>query len=486
MKHAPAALALLLALSSSAGAATGLTDESGNNPTPIKVLLITGVNNHNWKFTSRVHAETLRATGRFDVDITDDAKSTLSKGLDGYSLFVIDYNDRGKSQRWEPTAEANFVKAVSEQGAGVVFIHSANNAFIGWTDYEKMLGLVYQETGAHGKFHGFDVEWVAPEHPILKGLSPLKNHPDELYHGMTNKHNTEYTLLARAMSTKESGGTGKYEPMALTLTFGKGRIFTTTLGHVWEKSPDQKQSILSNGFRALLTRGAEWAATGNVTLPSTWADVRAHNTITAEETAAGWQLLFDGKAPIGFRSFRGTAMPEKGWTVRDGSLVHEKQGGGGDIATKEEYADFEFTIDWKTEKGGNSGVMYRCAEKQDYPWRTGPEMQILDDANHADGKKPQTSAGSLYDLIAPNADVVRPAGEWNTAVAKVVGNHIQHYLNGVLVVDVNTNSEDYKAAYLKSKWPGMPTFGTTTTGHICLQDHGDEVMFRNIKVRRIK
>jgi len=161
-------------------------------------------------------------------------------------------------------------------------------------------------------------------------------------------------------------------------------------------------------------------------------------------------------------------------------------GGGGDLATAESYGDFEFSCDWRAAPGANSGVMFRCAESHDFPWRTGPEMQILDDAGHQDGKVPTRSAGSLYDLFAPSADVVRPANEWNSSRMHIEGTRIQYFLNGVKVVDVDTTSEEYKAAYVKSKWPGMPTYGSTTTGHICLQDHGDEVAFRNLKVRRIK
>jgi hypothetical protein len=130
--------------------------------------------------------------------------------------------------------------------------------------------------------------------------------------------------------------------------------------------------------------------------------------------------------------------------------------------------------------------MYRCDEKHNYPWETGREMQILDDERHADGKKPKTRAGTMYDIFACSADVARPAGEWNHARIVARGNHIEHWLNGVKVVDTDTGSDGYKQAHAQSKFPGMKDFGTTTRGVIALQDHGDDVWFRNLKVRELK
>ncbi|MGE3109510.1 MAG: family 16 glycoside hydrolase [Phycisphaerales bacterium] len=453
---------------------------------PIRTLLITGHNNHNWQYTSRMHEDTLEGSGRFDVDVTDDPHAALSDAVEAkkYQLFVLDYNDSHEPKRWGEEAEKNFVSAVSA-GAGVVAIHSANNAFKGWADYEKMLGLMWREGTGHGKFHAFDVIWVDSQHPITAGLGTMTAHPDELYHNLVNSQNATYHLLGQAMSAKENGGTGKNEPMAFTLEFGKGRVFATPLGHVWNGSDEQKASISDPAFKTLLCRGAEWAATGEVTLPVTWYDRSTANTLSIHEKQEGWKLLFDGKTAAGWRGFKKDAFPKEGWTVRDGILVHEAGKGGGDIVTADQYQDFEFACDWKVAKGGNSGIMYRCTEDHTYPWETGPECQILDDANHADGKKAKTRAGTLYDIMPCAFDVSRPAGEWNHARIVVKGSHIQHYLNGFKVVDIDMGSEEFKKAHAASKWPGMPDYGKREKGYIALQDHGDEVMFRNVKIKTL-
>ncbi|MBS0198702.1 MAG: DUF1080 domain-containing protein [Planctomycetes bacterium] len=463
---------------------------------PIPALVVTGFNNHNWKYTSRFHADTLAATGKFTVDITDTPETTLAdaKAIAKYRIFILDFNDFGKPHRLGAAAEEAFVKAISD-GAGVVAVHSANNAFDGWKQYEQMLGLMWREGTGHGQFHAFDIQWVDAKHPIVSGLPVWTGHNDELYHKLVNTQKSEFHLLAQAMSSKEKGGTGNNEPMAFTLEFGKGRIFATPLGHVWEGKPDgkgtwsscdsQKASISDPQFKILLCRAAEWAATGAVTLPTAWADLRAHNTLSAADAAAGWTLLFDGKTTSAWRGYKQDKFPDKGWIIKDDALFHTAQGGGGDLCSIDEYSDFEFECEWRVGVGGNSGVMYRCTEDHNFPWETGPEMQILDDGVHADGKKPKTRAGTLYDIIACNADVSRPAGEWNKARAVVKGTHIQHYLNGFKVVDVDTASDEYKAALAASKWPGMPDFNTRKQGHICLQDHGDEVAFRNIRVRKL-
>ncbi|GJQ30003.1 MAG: hypothetical protein HBSAPP03_18870 [Phycisphaerae bacterium] len=451
----------------------------------VRTLLVTGQNNHNWRYTSRVHAETLEATGRFAVTITDSPETDLARpdALKGIDLVVLDYN---AEPRWPAAAEANFANAV-RAGTGVVAIHAANNAFPGWNDYEAMLGLLWRkgETG-HGKFHTFAVELVDAEHPITKGLSGFET-PDELYHKMVNPQKAPYHLLARAMSSTESGGTGKYEPMALTVQFGKGRVFATPLGHVWVGSDESKSSIVSPGFRALLVRGAEWAATGAVTLPTAWTPRAVdQNMLTPEEEQHGWRLLFDGSTTTGWHGWKQPKFPDKGWSVQGGTLCFTPGQGGGDIATDGEFADFELSFDWKVAEGGNSGVMYRCTEDKTYPWETGREYQILDDRRHNDGKGKLTRAACVY-AVAPLAfDVARPAGEWNHGRIVCRGSRIEHHLNGFKVVDLDTTSPEYAAAVEASKFKSMPDYGKRDKGRIALQDHGDPVWYRNIKIRELK
>ena len=461
----------------------------------ISAVVLTGHNNHNWAFTSRLHAETLRATGRFSVEVCDDPAEMLADAAKAgqYQLFVLDYNDAHQPKRWGDKAEANFVKAV-RGGAGVVSIHAANNAFDGWAEYEQMLGLLWRKGAGHGKYHTFDVNISSEPHPITQGLTTFAAQNDELYHGLSNPRRTGVVTLATALSDKANGGIGTTEPMLMTTSFGQGRIVSTTLGHVWEGDQATKQSVLSPAFRSMLARSAEWAATGAVTLPVTWSDTRKHNTLTPEQTKAGWTLLFDGKAtPL--RGYKKTGWPAEGWAIEgstpaEGVIRHIAGKGGGDLATPEQYENFEFSVDWNAAAGANSGIIYLSTEDRNYPWETGLEMQILDNQGHKDGGNSKTSAGALYDLVATSADVVRPAGQWNTAIVRVtagkLGKRIEHFLNGVRVVDVELGSPEYVAAHAKSKWPAMKEFATRSKGHITLQDHGDDVRFRNIMVKKIE
>jgi type 1 glutamine amidotransferase len=453
---------------------------------PIRGLLITGHNNHNWQYTSRLHKDTLEATGGFAIDITDSPGETLANrdALKHYQLFILDYNDFNSPKRWRDPAETNFTNAVRD-GAGVVAIHSANNAFDGWMEYEQMLGLMWREGTGHGRFHNFDITITDRDHPITRGLNKFTNHPDELYHKLVNSQKVHYRVLATAHSSLESNGTGNDEPMAITLEFGKGRIFATPLGHVWTNQPHTKPSISDPQFKILLCRGAEWAATGTVTLGSEWKDVRARNRLTNEEQSLGWKLLFDGRSTANFRGFKKESFPKEGWIVNDGTLCHVSGQGGGDIITTDQYENFEFTCEWKVASGGNSGIMYRCTEEREYPWQTGPELQILDDLGHADGKNEKMRAGTLYGLFPCAFDAARPAGEWNETRIVANGSKIEHWLNGFKVVEYDLKNDDYKNRVAQSKFASMPDFGKPPRGHIALQDHGDEVCFRNIKIRRL-
>jgi hypothetical protein len=207
------------------------------------------------------------------------------------------------------------------------------------------------------------------------------------------------------------------------------------------------------------------------------------NTLTDEEKKAGWKLLFDGKTTEGWRGYKKEKMPD-GWQVVDGALARVK--GGGDILTVGEYADFELMVDWRIAAKGNSGIMYRVAESEKAPYETGPEYQVLDDAGHPDGKNPLTAAASIYDVYAPAKKVVKPANEWNHTKIVAKGNHLEHWLNGEKVVEAEIGSDDWNQRIAKSKWKNAAKYAKETKGHIDLQDHGDKVEFKNIKLKELK
>lgn len=205
------------------------------------------------------------------------------------------------------------------------------------------------------------------------------------------------------------------------------------------------------------------------------------NALSPSETAGGWRLLFDGKTTTGWRNFRQPTI-SSGWKVIDGSLVRADTAAG-DIITQDKFRNFDLTLDWKVAPKGNSGIFYRATEEADTIWKAAPEMQVLDDAGHENGKLPITSAGANYDLYPAPRGVVHPAGEWNHARILVNGNHVEHWLNGVKLFEYELGSADWKARVAKAKFHEYPIFGTAPEGHIGLQDHGDHVEYRNIKIR---
>jgi hypothetical protein len=205
------------------------------------------------------------------------------------------------------------------------------------------------------------------------------------------------------------------------------------------------------------------------------------NILTDEERQAGWRLLFDGQTPSGWRGFNKDSFPERGWQVSDGCLV--RVGPGGDITTDEKFADFELQLEWRISPGGNSGIFFRSAEGFRWPWETGPEMQVLDNAEHADGQNPKTSAGSNYALHAPVRDVTRPVGFFNQVRLIAKGPHVEHWLNGVKIVEYELESPEWAKLVAESKFKSLPNYGRLASGHIVLQDHGDKVWYRNIKIR---
>lgn len=227
------------------------------------------------------------------------------------------------------------------------------------------------------------------------------------------------------------------------------------------------------------------AALAAVILAATPLPGQTPNVLSEAERQAGWTLLFDGRTTQGWRGYGRTDMPA-GWTVVDGALTRTAP--AGDIVTVGQYDNFELVVEWKVAKGGNSGIFYRGVEHPEprlHPiYQTAPEMQVLDDAEHPDGRSPLTSAGSNYGLYPAPRGVVRPAGEWNQARIVARGDSVEHWLNGVQVVAYRLGSHEWAARIRTSKFNEWPDYGRARSGHIGLQDHGDRVAFRSIKLRR--
>ncbi len=229
----------------------------------------------------------------------------------------------------------------------------------------------------------------------------------------------------------------------------------------------------------------------------------APNTITPQEQAAGWKLLWDGKTTAGWRSAKSEDFPSHGWAIRDGMLiVHENSGeesaGGGDIITRDRYANFELVADFLMSPGCNSGIKIfvqpnlapidgKTGQKTAVGSAIGMEFQILDDARHPDaklGRGGNRTVGSLYDLLPPPYDKrCFPPGEWNHARILSQGKHVEFWLNGSKTVEFERGSSEFRQLVASSKFRNIPGFGEWPDGHILLQEHGSQVSFRNLKIR---
>ncbi len=226
----------------------------------------------------------------------------------------------------------------------------------------------------------------------------------------------------------------------------------------------------------------------------------APNTLTDKEKRDGWKLLFDGKTTSGWRGAYSDKFPDRGWSVDNGLLTIQKSDGSesqsfGDIVTTGEYSDFDLVFDFKLTEGANSGVKYFVVENYPKPKGSafGLEFQVLDDDKHPDaklGRDGNRTVGSLYDLIPAKDKQANPIGEWNTGRIVSKGQHVAHYLNGKKVVDYERGSEAFRALVAQSKYNAPEynakgRFGEAPKGHILLQDHGERVSYRTIKIKTL-
>ncbi len=235
---------------------------------------------------------------------------------------------------------------------------------------------------------------------------------------------------------------------------------------------------MRNTFLTLLAAGI--VATG-------CSSAQKNSSMTSTSSKEGWTKLFDGKTTNGWHTFNKSVAGDA-WKVEDGAITLVKAPGttGGDLVTNEEYSNFHLKLEWKISPKGNSGIIFFVKEdpKFSQTYLTGPEMQVLDNDGHADGKIHKHRTGDLYDLIASSSEPVKPVGQWN--LAEIIANNgkLTFMLNGVKIVETTMWDENWNQLVAGSKFKSWADFGKYKSGRIALQDHGDQVWYRNIEIKK--
>lgn len=213
-----------------------------------------------------------------------------------------------------------------------------------------------------------------------------------------------------------------------------------------------------------------------------------NNFLSKQEKKEGWKLLFDGKDMSGWRTYKN--KPTNSWEVLNGELhckgsVTDKSDLRSDLVTTDQFDNFELTMEWKISKAGNSGVMYHVTEDYDAPYLSGPEYQLIDDEGFPDKLEDWQKTGADYAMYTTNARPTKPVGEYNFTKIVVNGSHREYWLNGVKIVDFEAWTADWNKRKMEGKWKDAPGYGMARSGYICLQDHGSEIWFRNIKIKKL-
>jgi type 1 glutamine amidotransferase len=506
---------------------------------PIKALIVTGQNNHNWQVSHVALQKILVNSGRFSVDLAVSPAEggnmkAFKPDFKAYQVVVLDYN----GDDWNAETRKNFIEYV-QSGGGVVFYHAANNAFTNWKEFNEIAGLggwgnrdekagpyVYWQDGklvtdnsagvggSHGAAHEYVLTARDTLNPVMKGLPEKWKHAtDELYDRLRGPGNI--TALYTAFSEKSTGGSGREEPLIFTVNYGSARIFHTALGHAG-KSLEDNTAMQCTGFQTTFLRGCEWAATGKVTqkIPDDFptADRVSLRTnymyypkpmamqpqmsefwlpqpavVTAGEPSANAFIsapsdaivLFDGKDLSEWQQPNGS---EPAWTVENGAITVDK----GDLMTKREFRDFQLHIEWaspekvvsRSQGRGNSGVFLQGIY----------EIQILD--NYENETYRNGGAGSIYKQSAPLVMPIRKPGEWNSydvvftaPTFTKTGEYrtpptVTVFFNGVLV-------QNHTTILGTTEYIGFPKIVQKEQGPILLQNHGNPVKFRNIWIREL-
>jgi type 1 glutamine amidotransferase len=472
------------------------------------VLIVDGQNNHAWQETTPLIQRTLERCGKFRVDVTTSPAAGEEMGgfqpkFSEYDVVVSNYN----GDPWSEQTQQAFEKYVAG-GGGFVCVHAADNSFPNWQAYNRMIGLGgwggrsekdgpyirWKEQqrrftrdrspgrgGSHGRRVPFLVVVRDHDHPITEGLpSAFMQNNDELYAELRGPAENMH-VLATGYSDPKAGGSGEHEPVLMTIQFGSGRVFHTTLGH-------DVEAMQGVAFQVTLQRGAEWAATGRVTLPAIGADqlsddhpsLRDPATIDTDSSgefpdiaSEGWVALFNGKNLDGWSQKNGTAT----YRVEDGQIIGKTAEGSPNsfLCSEQEFADFELTFEVKNDPGLNSGVQIRSLSKADYKDGRvhGPQVEIETALGESGYIYSEGTGRGWITKQQPIKDAYQN-DQWNRFVVRAQGDRIQTWVNGRAIADIRDSESSRK-------------------GFIGLQVHGIkketgpfEVRWRDIRVRPLE
>ncbi|MEX0313540.1 MAG: DUF1080 domain-containing protein [Allomuricauda sp.] len=346
----------------------------------------------------------------------------------------------------------------------------------------------------NGQVHGYQVEidpsdraWSAGiyEEGRRGWLNPLKDNPEAQKAFKQNEWN-HYRIeaIGDTLKTWING-----VPASYLIDDKTASGFIGLQVHSIGKNQKEGTQIKWKNIRILTEDVSKYS------LESTLQPILTKNRLTHVEKEQGWKMLWDGETSEGWRGAKLNHFPEQGWVIENGELIVLSSGGGeseagGDIVTVDKYGDFELRVDFKITEGANSGIKYYVDTElnQGAGSSIGLEFQILDDERHPDAKKGNhegsRTVSSLYDLIkASDEKHMNPIGQWNSARIVSKEGHVEHYLNRTKVLEFDRGSEAYKKLVAESKYKVWPNFGEAERGHILLQDHGDRVAFKNIKIK---
>ncbi len=321
--------------------------------------------------------------------------------------------------------------------------------------------------------NGIEIEFTEPANIeqaadlSLYDISQWRYEPNEAYGGPKVD---EGRLVAKSVTVTEGGRRIFLEVDGLK----EDHVFYVRI-HPALKSKEDR-ALWSTEAWYTLNKMPNRQGTVNPTLPT------PPNTLSAEEAASGFKLLFNGESLAGWIGFRKPHVPA-GWSVQNGELTFTPGKEGGDLRTLDEYGDFELRMQWKISRGGNSGIFYRCTEEYNVPYMTGIEMQVLDNDRHNDGTNALTSAGSVYGLYAAPPGITRNVGDWNDVRIVARGPIVEHYLNNHLVARIDLSSMEWANLIAGSKFRDWKDFGKRARGYIAVQDHGDVVAYRSIRIK---